>query len=73
MQIYVDPSYPTQALDDVQMQLKMLRCLLSQGGDKGLDLDDEALSGMCALLTACAEAIQEAAELTRPFATGRAA
>ena len=63
MQIYVDPKYPTQALDSVQWQLRMLSCLLSQGGKSGIDLDEEALAGMCELLRALGETVDEVGRL----------
>ena len=63
MQIYVDPQYPTQALDAVRWQLKMLRCLLAQGGKDGVDLDEEAAAGLCELLSAMAECVTEVAEI----------
>jgi hypothetical protein len=66
MQIYVDPKYPTVALDAVRWQLSMLSCLLSQGGKDGIDLDDEALAGMCDLLRALANAVAEVGELAAP-------
>ena len=63
MQIYVDPAHPAEALEHVQCQMKMLTCLLSQGGKEGIDLDDESLTGMCELLRACSGAVAEVAEM----------
>lgn len=63
MQIYVDPKYPTHALDSVQWQLRMLSCLLSQGGKSGIDLDEAALTGMCELLRTLGETVDEVGRL----------
>ena len=63
MQIYVDPKYPTQALDSVCWQLKMLRCLLSQDSKNGIDLDEDALAGMCELLNAMADCVTEVGQM----------
>jgi len=73
MQIYVDPQYPCQALDSVHWQLKMLTCLLSQGTEKGIDLDDGALAGICELLRAQAEAVLEVGEIAGALERRRAA
>jgi hypothetical protein len=73
MQIYVDPHYPTQALDSVRWQLKMLACFLSQGTKEGIDLTDEALAGICELLHACAEAVTEVGDLAGRASNRKAA